>query len=453
MGNNRFWRFFKRLVCFVLICCILINCSPIKAEAVAVETALGIGLVAILIAASAGVAFHPNTADQVVAIGENMTQELRKWGESNGKTAEAEIWIAGLSIYDYVYGDGGDPEDPRDTQVKLAKALLAGISAWCGSIILGLNEIKQTSVAEQEFLYYNGVLFPTLPVHTFDGTYPYKTIYYYPSSGTYRHIVTSVPLYYDGVTYEDFFTLESGKRSYSYFDAENQSWGSFTSSSTVNGRVTYSTVWPVWTNYDLYRYSDTSELVLAGSEPTSTKEVVISPIYVGDIPQQVQDGEIDEEEIPFPLEIDYSKLFEHTGTTTAQEAVEQTMQQLESGQLSYADYMDMIQTDVSGDVTEPDTDTSTDTWDPPSDPAAFALDLSNYFPFCIPFDLFDFLSCLNADPVAPLIQWEIALPDGGSYPLELDLSPFDSVAKLLRRLQLLLFIVALGIKTRDLIKG
>ena len=68
MGNNRFWRFFKRLVCFVLICCILINCSPIKAEAVAVETALGIGLVAILIAASAGVAFHPNTADQVVAL-------------------------------------------------------------------------------------------------------------------------------------------------------------------------------------------------------------------------------------------------------------------------------------------------------------------------------------------------------------------------------------------------
>ena len=94
-----------------------------------------------------------------------------------------------------------------------------------------------------------------------------------------------------------------------------------------------------------------------------------------------------------------------------------------------------------------------DTWKPPTDPNAFALDLSNYFPFCIPFDLYDFLSCLNADPVTPVIEWEIALPGGGSYPLELDLSPFDPVAQLLRRLQLLLFIIGLAFKTRDLIKG
>lgn len=107
----------------------------------------------------------------------------------------------------------------------------------------------------------------------------------------------------------------------------------------------------------------------------------------------------------------------------------------------------------TGDNTNTGTNTGTSTWEPPTDPGAFALDLSNYFPFCIPFDLYDFFSCLNADPVAPVIQWELPLPGGSTYPIELDLSPFDSVAQLLRRLQLLLFIVGLAIKTRDLIKG
>lgn len=122
---------------------------------------------------------------------------------------------------------------------------------------------------------------------------------------------------------------------------------------------------------------------------------------------------------------------------------------------SISDYYSLPQTSVwEGTLSQGGTDTGTDTeWQPPEDPGEFALDLSNVFPFCIPFDLYDFLTCLNADPVAPVIQWELALPGGGSYPIELDLSPFDSVAQLLRRLQLLLFCVALAIKTRDLIKG
>lgn len=83
----------------------------------------------------------------------------------------------------------------------------------------------------------------------------------------------------------------------------------------------------------------------------------------------------------------------------------------------------------------------------------FTLDLKQYFPFCIPFDLYAFFTCLNADPVAPVIDWIIPMPGGGSYPMQIDLSIFDSVAQTLRRLQLLLFCVGLAFKTRDLIKG
>ena len=104
-----------------------------------------------------------------------------------------------------------------------------------------------------------------------------------------------------------------------------------------------------------------------------------------------------------------------------------------------------------------DTDSSTPT-DPsvpdvPSDIAAYTFSLNDIFPFCIPFDLYDFLTCLDAAPVAPVIEWALQLPGGGTFPITLDLSPFDSVAQLLRRLELLIFCVGLALKTRDLIKG
>lgn len=102
--------------------------------------------------------------------------------------------------------------------------------------------------------------------------------------------------------------------------------------------------------------------------------------------------------------------------------------------------------------TNPDTSTDTST-ELNKDLNHFTLDLTKYFPFCIPFDLYDFFTCLNAAPEAPVINWEIPLPGGSTYPMEIDLSPFDSVAQLLRRLQLLLFCTGLAFKTRDLIKG
>ena len=100
-----------------------------------------------------------------------------------------------------------------------------------------------------------------------------------------------------------------------------------------------------------------------------------------------------------------------------------------------------------------DPDSGTSSWTPSGPMGNFALDLKNYFPFCIPFDLYAFFTCLNADPVAPVIDWIIPMPGGGSYPFQIDLSVFNPVAQTLRRLQLLLFCVGLAFKTRDLIKG
>ena len=104
-----------------------------------------------------------------------------------------------------------------------------------------------------------------------------------------------------------------------------------------------------------------------------------------------------------------------------------------------------------GTGTDPDFGSSS--WQPPSDPKQFQLvDLSKFFPFCIPFDLFEFFKLLNSDPVAPVLHWEIQDLSGQTYSLTVDLSEWDSVALLFRRLQLFLFVTGLAAASRKFIK-
>ena len=437
----------------VLICCILVNVSPIRAKALAVETGIAIGIIAALIAAAAGVAFHPQTADDFVAIGNSFSDHMLNWKDESGNVVVSEEWLIGLKIFDQATSGGEDPGDPKDYRVQLARGLLAGISAWCAFIILGLRKVEVEEELTDGWYYYNSIddatyYLPPLP-EGHGTTYPACAIY---QSNGYQLVMAQ------GFPYRS----NSGKLqvtgpyvTYQCNDGDIE-WEYITGSDAgTSFSVPYNAK---WANVTIPFFNGSTNWAV-GASPVSSKTGELIPIYVGDIPQQVQDGEMDEEDIPLPLEIDYSKLFENTGTSTAQEAVQKTLEQLSTGQITYDQFMDTIKSEPeidsgdSGSTEETQPVVDPDVWTPPSDPGAFALDLSEIFPFCIPFDLYDFLTCLNADPVAPVIQWEVPLPGGGAYPLELDLSPFDSVAQLLRRLQLLLFCVALAMKTRDLIKG
>lgn len=90
-------------------------------------------------------------------------------------------------------------------------------------------------------------------------------------------------------------------------------------------------------------------------------------------------------------------------------------------------------------------------------PAAgdYNLNLTNYFPFCIPFDLYDIMTSFVAEPVAP----SLTIPLPVTYSVEegvimeeytIDLSQFDSVAAVLRMLELVLFGVGLAVATRQI---
>lgn len=81
----------------------------------------------------------------------------------------------------------------------------------------------------------------------------------------------------------------------------------------------------------------------------------------------------------------------------------------------------------------------------------YTLDLTSFFPFCIPFDLYKMLAAFVAEPEAPVFTFATGFL-GNYYEIDIDLSPWDSVAKTLRTIQLCICIVGLAYATRKFIK-
>lgn len=79
--------------------------------------------------------------------------------------------------------------------------------------------------------------------------------------------------------------------------------------------------------------------------------------------------------------------------------------------------------------------------------------LKGKFPFSIPWDLFAILLLFDADPVAPVLDIPLVYYDGSvtSENIHVDLSAFDSVMSLWRRLSLVGFVFALAVATRRLL--
>lgn len=96
---------------------------------------------------------------------------------------------------------------------------------------------------------------------------------------------------------------------------------------------------------------------------------------------------------------------------------------------------------------------------PDPDPAISASDvapfkmpvLRKFFPFCIPFDLYDMLAAFVAEPEAPVFTFATGYL-GKVFTVEIDLSPWDGGAKTVRAIQLCICIVGLAFATRKLIK-
>ena len=79
------------------------------------------------------------------------------------------------------------------------------------------------------------------------------------------------------------------------------------------------------------------------------------------------------------------------------------------------------------------------------------FNLDEYFPFCIPFDIYNLLSKFSADPVTP--EFDIGFTDPFSdtdVTLHIDLHDWDSVASAIRTAELGAFIVGLAVASRSI---
>lgn len=84
---------------------------------------------------------------------------------------------------------------------------------------------------------------------------------------------------------------------------------------------------------------------------------------------------------------------------------------------------------------------------------AYTLDLTQFFPFCVPFDLYHILEKFEASAEAPAFTWEFDFGQAGTYELEIDFDDFSGVAAILRDIETVAFAVGLILLTKRLIQG
>ena len=124
------------------------------------------------------------------------------------------------------------------------------------------------------------------------------------------------------------------------------------------------------------------------------------------------------------------------------------------------DYEDIIDGTFTPETTDPTLPTNPSTPDVPDVPEDInfnginGIDLKKFFPFCIPFDLYNFLVWLNKEPQCPIIELPIVIDMLHiNTVLTLDLSDYEALSNILRTFLAVIYTVALMLKTRDIIRG
>ena len=471
-------RLFRFLVCLILVCCILVNCSPLRAEASAIvagSVLTGTGVFATLLAMSMGVVFVDLTADLINALGESFVNHVTKSTSTDNETEILNVWIEPIQVD---LDSGGisqlPPDQDDDTNMwgalagwfTLPDELKDNFLSWGKDLINDEIEVEveEEVTADEGNLYYDDALMPIFPEYD-TSIYKYAFICQ-PNGYTWRQFVASssplVDYYFKDVPCTYIYCQSNKNSRTGMYD----SWSSFVSSSDQNGSASFKGMNILWSNYDVV---SGGKIISNASEPSSTSTTtvpVLPDIYVGDIPQKVQNGDFDDDDLELPF-INPTKLWENQ--TDAVEALNNVATQLQTQTMTYQQYMEQIKTGTNtnpGTGTDPGgsgtggdsgSDSGSDETQPDetlpeeiTDMAPFALDLRNFFPFCIPFDLYDFFTCLDAAPVAPKFHWEIHA--GKTYSVDIDLSAWDEVAALFRHLELLLFVVGLAAASRKFIK-
>lgn len=98
-----------------------------------------------------------------------------------------------------------------------------------------------------------------------------------------------------------------------------------------------------------------------------------------------------------------------------------------------------------------DSEAKLEEWlDPKPQDMVIDITWSDFFPFCIPKDILDMVRAFQAEPEAPHFVFDVDFPYMEEpWHIDIDFSVWDPVALVLRRLELLLFVVGLAMATRN----
>lgn len=471
-------RILRTLVCMLLICCILVNLSPLKVNA---SAAGALGIVKATSVAIPGL--WPIAAClAVVGIAAGIDSGAFENVANNcfGALEAAGTWIDNgmahllrteddLGNVSY-YVDGGMIEDVR---------------SW----IFDTNVVGEVEVST-----------PTSASSAFRAkledakTKAYAVMIYFSPDNITLATSSSSPFVFYSSGSDLMFKTKDGS-SFAYYNALSGSswWDRKSAYYDAGSTITYFGTDYLGTNYDLsLGYLPPEDIELDDAT------IVTFHPYLADVIRTRSGGSGDsgnDQGDKWWLGLHFAETLEKLYETTQQTQIETpsvteipdlqegtqyevTVETDEDGNERYV--LSPIYNPGTGDGTDPDTGTDTDpdtgtdsgngsgdntgtdsgnpgnggtTSAPSSPPSQFALaDLSKFFPFCIPFDLFDFFQLLNADPVAPVFNWEIQDLAGQTYGITIDLSEWDPVAQLFRRLQLFLFVCGLAAASRKYIK-
>ena len=469
-------RLLRCIVCFCLVCCILVNCSPIRAQAV---SPMWVWVEASLVLASimAGLGLSP--LDEGASVIADTLTACQDFITLNYDFVTDEEKIA-------VWATGTD-----DLPYMVDESVIEAVRSW-------LFESKTVTYLTDRTSWLSEVSFNVLGEsykctamygdQKFCGPVSYRYSYV-PSDGIARYFVCVGVL----SNYGNCYTNGSGNYA-----------------GSVYGNVAfiscYSIGWAhdefdAWTKYPLgvtdlgtFCYgesiglSEDLERVITGTICSSTEGLTVG--YISSPDDDLPNGystwaagaisvpglaDSEDERVVYPLGFGSSvgdtwglsqedvwagagtytdtntgtDTETNTETDTTSKTLSQLITEVKNGTLSITEALAEVVAAVKAvpaevaEATKAEVTTELD---------SLSLDLKDFFPFCIPFDLYAFFGCLNAAPEAPV--FELALPTPfGSYSFTVDLSPYDSVAEICRKLQLLLFCIGLAFETRNLIKG
>lgn len=330
-----FKRIFIAIIALVLVVCLMVDVSPIKAEASIIGSITGItalGVAAALILNSSGVVFLPQNQKHVEALGRAFSTYLYQWGTSAEELEAVGDFVTGLTIYE---GSGGDPDDDDDWQPRfdipdLIKRAVALFTAGC---------IAGSSLFPEDYSVEIPVVSEVVEPWTVNGvnaaieeaaTHSYALFFWHD----YGHGN------YPFVAYSDIspFTI-SYVSEYGYYDICTEDGSSF---------VFYGLYFdiPKWQSTPSYSPSNMSEITWFG-----TSNSLGAPYYIGDIPEKVQSGEYDENTLPLPETIYYANLIDPD--LGAVQSVIELSEDLANGEISFDQYHSLIAVPEVDPVPEP----------------------------------------------------------------------------------------------------